>query len=125
LFGEHSLMQPYLNERAEVSKLELHADFRSLQALVPEKISDEEIIQISKGIYTRTKNWQYISTKTYYLLNIQLSEEQKKVIKKEVNQTINEMYYHDKNLFQSINHTNLHNRLCKKLAVAKYLEYLI
>jgi len=116
------VMQPYLSERAEASKLELHAHFRSLPAPVPEKISDEEIIQISKGIYARTKNWQYISTKAYFLLNLQLTEEEKMAIKKEVNKTINEMFFQDKNLFRALNRNNLHNRLCRKLAVAKYFE---
>mgnify|MGYP001555581212 CR=1 FL=1 len=89
---------------------------------MPEKILDEEIIQLSKDIYARTKNWQYISTKTYYLLNIQLTENEKEAIKKEVNQTINEMFYQDKNLFQSVNRNNIQNRFCKKLAVAKYFD---
>jgi len=116
------VMQPYLSERAEASKLELHAHFRSLPAPVPEKISDHEIIQISKGIYARTKNWQYISTKAYFILNIKLTEEEKLAIKTEVNKTINEMFFQDKNLFLALNRNNLHNRLCRKLAVAKYFE---
>lgn len=119
------VIQPYLSQRSEASKLELHAHFRALPPPVPEKISDEEIIQISKEIYVRTKNWQYISVKAYYLLNIQLTEQEKVAIRKEVNQTINEMFYHDKSLFLALNRNNLQNRLCKKLAVAKYFEHQV
>jgi hypothetical protein len=116
------VLMPYLNERREASKLELQAHYRSLPAPAPEKISDEEMIQISKDIYARTKNWKYIAVKTYHLLKIELTEEEKNSIRIQVKREIDLMYMEDIHLFNSINRSKLEIRFCKKLAVAKYFD---
>ena len=116
------VLLPYLTERSEASKLELNAHFLCLPVPVLQKISDEEIIQISKDIYIRSKNWKYISIKTYYLLNIKLSEEEKNAIRNEVKLETDKMYKEDITFFRTINRSKLENRFCKKLAVAKYFD---
>ena len=116
------VLLPYLTQRSDASKLELNAHFLCLPAPVPEKISDHEIIQISKDIYSRTRNWKYIAVKTFYLLNIQLTEEEKNAIRNKVKIEIDSMYRQDINLFQAIKRSKLENRFCKKLAVAKYFD---
>lgn len=117
------VIQPYLSQRSEASKLELQAHFHSLPASVPEKISDEEIIQISKDIYLKTKNWKYISVKAYHLLNIPLSDDEKNAIRMEVKREIENMFMYDAHLFQAVSRNKLEIRFCKKLAVAKYFEH--
>jgi BarA-like signal transduction histidine kinase len=116
------IMLPYLHTRAEASKLEQQAHFKCLPSPVPEIISDEEIIQISRDIYAKTKNWKYIAIKTYHLLQLQLSDDEKNLIRIEVKKVIDEMYMEDVHLFKAVSRNKLELRFCKKLAVARYFE---
>lgn len=118
------VMIPYLNDRSEASESERCA-VKHIELPAPE-ITDEDSIQTARDIYKATKNHHYIAYGVYNRLLkaklIQLSSEQKEAVKTQAKTIIQNSLNDDKNFLGDISEEKYLNRLCKKLAVARYFD---
>lgn len=115
------VMQPYLSQRAEASRLEEQVMTKPKELPVPvEVITDEQRIADAKEIYLSTKNPLFIPVKIWELIkdSVTLSEQQKADIKRRAAVMVAEMAKDDKFLFKDKTEQQWINRVTKQLAVA-------
>lgn len=82
------------------------------------KLTDDEIVELSKEIYLSTKNLMFIEPKCYDILNIKLNDAEKNKIKIRAVSMLQKIYEYDN---KEITEKQI-NRVCKKIAVSKYFD---
>lgn len=118
----HKVVKSYLRWSSKVYK-ENEKIFNKIEdkptaELPPSKLSNEEIVQLSREIYASTKNLMFIEPRCYELLKIELSETEKNKIKTRAIMMLQKIYEHDK---KQITDKEI-ARVCKKIAVAQVFD---
>jgi hypothetical protein len=89
----------------------------------PEPVTDEEWIEIGKGLWKSTKNIMLIPTKLYRLLNLNPTDDEKERIKQAADRFISNLIYHDKDYFiGEVDKLSTYNRLLRQIAVAEFFN---
>lgn len=120
------VMIPYLQHRAEISKIE--EQLMAKKELLPpimEEITDEENLKMAEDIYN-TVGWKLIPLSAYKILGRQgkmnYADGERQEIRKAANAYIDEMFLKDPHLFTGTTRESMTDNFCKKLAVAKYFK---
>lgn len=120
------VMLPYLDKRRDISMIEERLSVPETKELPPPPLSEEEVMDLAEGAWTKTKNYAFIPNRAYDILykqgKIKLTDEERSRIKKIVKVKLDTMLQEDKNLFDSVPRSHMELRLCKKCAVAEYFE---
>ena len=117
------VMIPYLSNRAEASEAERIAS--QPKELPKIEISDEDVIETAQSIYLATKNYHYIAPGAYDRLiarDMVMLAGDKESIRNEAKNAIMVKLKDDPELFKDIDPIGYENRLCKKIACARYFD---
>lgn len=118
------VMIPYLEKRAEASKVEEQVKMKNLPQPEPEEVTEEDILEIAQGC--SSYNWKLIPKRAYSILSKQgklnLTEEEKTQIRASVNLELNKMAAEDKNLFTHTSRESMFDTLCKQLSVGQFFK---
>lgn len=119
LFDE--VMQPYMNRRYELSKLEEQQKTRPEQLPLP-GMTEQEIVDTAWDVWNVTGRLDYISESTYEILShhalIVLSNEQKHQLMSAAHSYLSELAANDPELFAHTDRKEVQKRYAKKIAVA-------
>ena len=118
------VMQQYLSQRAEASRLEEQVMSKPKELTAPpEPVTDEEWIEIGQGLWKSTKNIMLIPPKLYRLLNLKPTEDEKERIKEAADRFISNLIYQDKDYFiGEVDKLSTYNRLLRQIAVAEFFN---
>jgi len=118
------VMQPYLSQRAEASRLEeqVMAKPKELPAS-NETVTDEDWIEIARGTWEKTKNPMLLPPKLYRILNLNPTEEQKSSVRRRATLMVSKLIQDDPKFFKDDADAGVfQNRLLRQLCVADYFE---
>lgn len=116
----HKVMKSYLRWSSKVYKENekfFNKDLVEQTNLLPaEKLTPDEILELSKEIFASTKNLMFIDPRCYDILKLELSNEDKQKIRIEAKVLLGKIYEHDNKEITEKEVT----RVCKKIALARF-----
>ena len=118
------VMQPYLSQRAEASRLEEQVMTKPKELPASnETVTDEDWIEIARGTWEKTKNPMLLPPKLYRVLNLNPTEEQKSSVRRRATLMVAKLIQDDPKFFKDDADAGVfQNRLLRQLCVADYFE---
>ncbi len=115
------VMEPYLKQRAEVSRIEEQVKVKELPVPVVE-VTDEEWIETGRETWNFTRNYLLIPANIYRILNLNPTLGEQEAIKYTASRIIANLLKDDKDYFNGIEYDKFYNKLLRRIAVGMYFE---
>lgn len=115
------VMQPYLSQRAEASRLEEQAVTKELPAPAV-RVTDQEWIETGFETWKFTKNYLLLPANLYRILGLKPTIEEQELIKRTARGLIAKLLQDDKNYFSGMDYDKFYAKLLRRIAVGMHFE---